>query len=235
MWTQANPCLWVRRRPTGAGRRCLSHHQAASCRLHHAGRTCPAACAACLPRRGLPRAGPEKPRQARQPRPKEPQDEIMRHTVLAKAPGLDAPHPPAPDAPEVKLPDLRTADGGLRGPAGCLLPLCRAGGLGGAGRGWARLGRAGLGGAGLGWLERRPASPAAASTGSSRMRIPTLLAAGCRLQTLRWALATTPPEPQRRPRRQLELAAVLPAESAPSVCLGCRVSFLTKSRLQPRC
>jgi hypothetical protein len=35
----------------------------------------------------------------------------MRHTVLAKAPGLDTPHPPAPDAPEVKLPDLHTADG----------------------------------------------------------------------------------------------------------------------------
>ena len=35
----------------------------------------------------------------------------MRHTVQAKAPGLDTPHPPAPDAHAAQLPDLRTADG----------------------------------------------------------------------------------------------------------------------------
>ena len=43
----------------------------------------------------------------------QPSDEIMRHSVAAKAPGLHAPHPPAKDAHAVQLPDPHTADGAL--------------------------------------------------------------------------------------------------------------------------
>lgn len=45
--------------------------------------------------------------------------------VQAKAPGLDAPHPPEPGAHEVKVPSLKTADGVGR-PASWALPVSRA-------------------------------------------------------------------------------------------------------------